>query len=705
MRLTLRTLLAYLDDTLEPSQAKLIGQKVAESDTAQELIARIKEVTRRRRITTPSASGPGAKVDPNSIAEYLDNELSAEQLAEVEQLALSSDVHLAEIAACHQILTLVLGEQALVPPTAFKRMYGLVKPPESDPHHRPPARRDAEEAGPRESHDVDETLRLGLPVLKAGNWSNRLILLGGAAAIFVLLAFAIWQLLPPGPRETDAVATPARLASVKPLATEGDTAKTSKSTPKAEADTKTKTESDTKTATPTKDKETAKDTATETVKDKKDVVVKEDPPSPPDPAVKEVGFFERPMPAASALLLQTLPDKKGVKTWQRILASNPPTRIVTNAPLLSLPGYASVVVLDSGARLTLWGNIPEQAPIGLESLILLHPSDKFDVDLTLQRGRLKVANAKDQPLKVRLRFDNPANPKKGEVWDLTLDKGTEVALVLLSYIPIGEPFYPERDNTQRLGPTVDVVAMVLTGKATLKVDLNAPVELGPPNDGMMHRWNSRMGPQDIQLNKGLPPWITGTSVGDPKIRSAFAKALDTLNTELTNPQSIEIGLLKAINKSDDLFKCRLAVRCEAAVDDIQRLIGLLATHKEHEIRWEAKDMLQAWMSHKVDSEYVLYDALQESYDKIEAGIFMQLLRNFAPQQLQDPVTYQALIGYLSNRKVAIRELAYYHLWHLVPEGRKIDYNSNLPADQIRQAVAQWEKLIPAGTLPTPPGGK
>src|SRR5271169_3822821 len=116
MRLTLRTLLAYLDDTLEPAQAKAIGQKVAESDAAQELIARIKEVTRRRRLTTPTASGPGTKVDPNSIAEYLDNELSADQLAEIEQLALDSDVHLAEIASCHQILTVVLGEPAVVPP-------------------------------------------------------------------------------------------------------------------------------------------------------------------------------------------------------------------------------------------------------------------------------------------------------------------------------------------------------------------------------------------------------------------------------------------------------------------------------------------------------------------------------------------------------------------------------------------------------------
>ena len=52
MRLTLRTLLAYLDDTLDPSQAREIGQKVAESHVAQELIDRIKKVTRRRGLTT-----------------------------------------------------------------------------------------------------------------------------------------------------------------------------------------------------------------------------------------------------------------------------------------------------------------------------------------------------------------------------------------------------------------------------------------------------------------------------------------------------------------------------------------------------------------------------------------------------------------------------------------------------------------------------
>ena len=84
-------------------------------------------MTRRRRLTTPPATGPNARFDANEVAEYLDNELPGDQVAELEKTCLESDVHLAEIAACHQILTLVLGEPALVPPTARERMYKLVK--------------------------------------------------------------------------------------------------------------------------------------------------------------------------------------------------------------------------------------------------------------------------------------------------------------------------------------------------------------------------------------------------------------------------------------------------------------------------------------------------------------------------------------------------------------------------------------------------
>ena len=76
MRLTLRTLIAWLDDTLTPTEVREIGQQVAESPFAKELVERVQRVTRQRRLTVPGDSGPDA-TDPNLVASYLDNELDA----------------------------------------------------------------------------------------------------------------------------------------------------------------------------------------------------------------------------------------------------------------------------------------------------------------------------------------------------------------------------------------------------------------------------------------------------------------------------------------------------------------------------------------------------------------------------------------------------------------------------------------------------
>lgn len=142
MRLTLRTLLAWLDDTLEPSQVRDIGKQVSESPFAQELSDRIHRVTRQRRLSVPGNSGPEA-TDPNMVAGYLDNELDPDSVAEFEKKCLTSDVNLAEVASVHQILSL-LGQKVQVPPEARTRMYQLVKgretvAPIAPAQRRPPA--------------------------------------------------------------------------------------------------------------------------------------------------------------------------------------------------------------------------------------------------------------------------------------------------------------------------------------------------------------------------------------------------------------------------------------------------------------------------------------------------------------------------------------------------------------------------------------
>lgn len=125
MRLTLRTLLAHLDRTLDAEDDAAIAIKLRESEFASSLVSRVRASMARSDLGAPAFEVTGKSDDPNRIGEYLDSVLSAAQVAEVERLCLESDSHLAEIASCHQILTLVLGQPADVPIALRHRVYQL----------------------------------------------------------------------------------------------------------------------------------------------------------------------------------------------------------------------------------------------------------------------------------------------------------------------------------------------------------------------------------------------------------------------------------------------------------------------------------------------------------------------------------------------------------------------------------------------------
>jgi hypothetical protein len=126
MRLTLRTLLAHLDGVqVETGDSSELAKKVEESEFVRNLVQRIRTSMARPRLAAAKIDGQGLGHDPNTVAAYLDNTLPQDRMPDLEKICLESDVMLAEVAACHQILSLVLQQPAKVPPRLRDRVYRI----------------------------------------------------------------------------------------------------------------------------------------------------------------------------------------------------------------------------------------------------------------------------------------------------------------------------------------------------------------------------------------------------------------------------------------------------------------------------------------------------------------------------------------------------------------------------------------------------
>ena len=86
---------------------------------------RIRDMLADGSVPAPSPEAVGPVEEANVISEYLDSTLPSEKVAEIERACLESDPHLAEAAACHQILTMVLKKPAEIPAELRERIYEL----------------------------------------------------------------------------------------------------------------------------------------------------------------------------------------------------------------------------------------------------------------------------------------------------------------------------------------------------------------------------------------------------------------------------------------------------------------------------------------------------------------------------------------------------------------------------------------------------
>jgi hypothetical protein len=698
VRLTLRTLLAYLDDTLEPAQAKLIGQKIAESDQARELIERIQQVTRRRRVTTPPDHGPGGKIDANTLGEYLDNAVAPEKAAEIEEICLASDAHLAEIAACHQVLSLILGEPALVPPSARQRMYGLVKGPEAIPFRKPPSTGSKGDIDLNDGREVDDTLRLGLPPVIGKHKGNPLVMVVAGVVAACLLLVAVWQLLRKpadsamGPNNNNNSNT--QVVQVAPVMD-----KTPPIIERKGVNDEVKQE---KQDDPKKDKDEQKNGKTDVKKLAAEVklppVVIESSGGAPSHVVKPIGKLVNGA-KEPAILLQYVADKM---EWQRIGGKN--AEVSSGVPLVSLPAAKSVIQLDNGLKLTLVGlSMPElvYAPALYESAVVVHAGEQVDLDLTLRRGRIRVA-APERPAKVRIRFDNPTNPDQQESVEIATQRpGTE--FLVERWATFDERFFKNANSAERKGPVANLACFVLSGSLKFRMnDVAMPLTEVP---GLVQGyWNSREGltkpipfktlPEGLKSMPPLPP------DADPRLRAGLLRARDDLHKDLA-VKAVDVVLAEGL-KSPEPAARRLACSCLAALDELSSVIEALEQEPAPDLRWSATESLRHWIAAGRDHDYRLYELLKSKYRAFEAETIITLLHGFGEKELANPDTYDLLIGYLNHPQMPIRELAYRELIRVVPAGQKIRYSAAADATTRQQAQTAWRALIPPNQVPPIP---
>jgi len=191
MRLTLRTLLAWIDGLLPDIDRDELAAKIAVSPVAPRLVERIEEVTARPGLPAPRPDGRGLAEDANTAAEFLDNMLPVERLEAFERVCLDSDIHLAEVAECHTLLAEVARDPGAVPLLPRSEQARLLEKVSRQMSHPPEESRQREEAALVRVMREAAAPAPATPIAAGGRSSPRASLGAWISAIAALLLLVV----------------------------------------------------------------------------------------------------------------------------------------------------------------------------------------------------------------------------------------------------------------------------------------------------------------------------------------------------------------------------------------------------------------------------------------------------------------------------------------------------------------------------------
>jgi hypothetical protein len=730
MRLTLRTLLAYLDDILEPVQAREIGEKLNESSFASSLVSRIREVMRRRRLTAPTLTGAGMGIDPNTVAEYLDNTLPPDGVADVEKICLESDVHLAEAAACHQILTLALGEPVEILHQTRDRMYALgpsgakmtiATPSTNGLSHQAvddvlgqaddvsPARPAVRAVVAPQKHEIPEYLRPR---------SNFKRVLAFALVAAVIIPWGYWvvtnnpfqngsaQSKVPDEKQSgeNRRANLAAIDARQP--SQDDAALVDQSEPDVKAsnasDEVVLTDSSGENANPSNrddstetsvgidrsatdevDEATApvskNATALSTQKQRQTDESKDEEPVP----VPALDDNPPPIAVAPTPAIYISPDGVALHyvvsdgRWFRL----PPRALVHAGDHLAVPDpYQCALEIESGK-----GHV---TILGRSAVQMLAAPRTGQFGLEIKRGQVLVRPAGAG--------DDPTTPLRivlgiaGELWKLELRPGTVVGVRVDPLEP--KKFEQPPDKNDYLGAfyvaaggsasITDPGGIVheLKGLDRLDLPLLAATEPG----GKSGR---------IRQVSELPKWI-----GPPNLSPSDQNYARLFALKFSFKEAVELSIPEVTE--DPIPKVsQLATDCLGLIGVCGPLLDILHRSLHPEARNAAISGLRLWLPQNAENKELLKLELAKRFPPDDADAIYRLLWGFDVDDARDKNTSMQLIDWMDNPELAIRELAFYHVHRLT--NKDFDYRPGYTAFKNKNPLERWRKHVKkdGGLLP------
>jgi hypothetical protein len=359
--------------------------------------------------------------------------------------------------------------------------------------------------------------------------------------------------------------------------------------------------------------------------------------------------------------------------------------------LVGLPG-AALDAVNGNVRVGLLTDFDSPFPV-LEPAVVLHSAGKNDLDLTLDRGMIEVVSTKKGgAAKVRVHV-------RHAVFDLTLyTAGTKATLLLGSAWPKGVPF--KKDPGPKDVPAAELIIVVHKGDVDVSHDGRLSALAAPPGPAVI-QWDSVNGldASPTRLEK-LPDWILPPTnpAEKEKIRRLDACVAAFCKEAADHPLD---NVLDDFLGSEDASHRHFGVVLLGATDNLGRLAVVLNSAKHLDIWDAAVKVLRHWIGRGPGQDQVLYKRLIElrNYKPAEAATVLHFLHTPDDQEMSRPETYEMLIDHLNSERLSVRGLAFWHLYRLVPAGRKIPYDPLASKEAREKAQTEWKKLIPEGQLP------